>query len=339
MSARCSRRSFDSAGVHSLPPRCSDLRRWLTSRTALAQAINAEDRPNDLIGRLGDDLLARFQGTPAARRVRRLRAADDLLARDHARRRVPDHERRAGSRRRSRARPSRTRTASSPRPRSHHRLGYAVRPSTRWTSYRRSPSLPVTSPIKQTDDELTHRPRKPPGRSTSNVEEHAVEDGLLPRPWTTRSSSPNYSPTAGQREEIRSDEIKALSPNRPLFDRGRPRRQSRTLRPALDLETLKKYGDLTEADVKALVLDDKWRATVSARVIGELNATHSLSSRESRARRTLSRKPFEDRARVRELDERLLLHLADMGVQRMSLGLTPTIIWPVDKVGTVGNPR
>lgn len=34
---------------------------------------------------------------------------------------------------------------------------------------------------------------------------------------------------------------------------------------SLDLATLKQYGKLTEDEVKTLVLDDKWQATVTSR--------------------------------------------------------------------------
>jgi type I restriction enzyme M protein len=39
----------------------------------------------------------------------------------------------------------------------------------------------------------------------------------------------------------------------------------------LDRQALMKYGDLTEDDVRALLLDDKWSATVCDRVIMEVN--------------------------------------------------------------------
>jgi len=49
---------------------------------------------------------------------------------------------------------------------------------------------------------------------------------------------------------------------------------------ALDTATLKKYGELTEADVRSLVLDDKWAGTICNRVAGEVKAlTLALVSR------------------------------------------------------------
>ena len=54
---------------------------WFAAHRSTLAGISPNTRPNDLIATLGDDLLARFKPIAAARRVRRLRAAHDLLAR------------------------------------------------------------------------------------------------------------------------------------------------------------------------------------------------------------------------------------------------------------------
>ncbi|MBX4299101.1 hypothetical protein K4H04_25435, partial [Mycobacterium tuberculosis] len=41
---------------------------------------------------------------------------------------------------------------------------------------------------------------------------------------------------------------------------------------ALDIATVKKYADLTETDVKMLVLNDKWQRTIVRRVTSEADA-------------------------------------------------------------------
>jgi type I restriction enzyme M protein len=47
---------------------------------------------------------------------------------------------------------------------------------------------------------------------------------------------------------------------------------AREAQASLDKDTLNKYGDLTEADIKALVLADKWAASIRERVAGEANS-------------------------------------------------------------------
>ena len=76
-----------------------------------------------------------------------------------------------------------------------------------------------------------------------------------------------------KREGSDPDEIKALAaPDRPLQGRGRRQEGSQGRPSALDLATLKKYGDLTEPEIKQLVLDDKWHADDREPVAGEVNS-------------------------------------------------------------------
>ena len=65
------------------------------------------------------------------------------------------------------------------------------------------------------------------------------------------------------------DESSARQRSLKLFDaEAAGKKAVKDAQAALDLATLKKYGDLTEDDVKTLVLDDKWRATIVRRVVG-----------------------------------------------------------------------
>lgn len=85
---------------------------------------------------------------------------------------------------------------------------------------------------------------------------------------------------------------------------------------ALDLATLKKYGDLTEIDVKALVLDEKWQKTLVRRVAGEADGlTLGLVARiQQLGERYLSTVGDLD-AELSTLESRVMNHLADMGVE------------------------
>jgi type I restriction enzyme M protein len=53
------------------------------------------------------------------------------------------------------------------------------------------------------------------------------------------------------------------------------KKEAKEAQAALDVVTLKKYTDLSEDDVKQLVLDDKWHATVATRIAGEVNSLTS----------------------------------------------------------------
>jgi type I restriction enzyme M protein len=83
----------------------------------------------------------------------------------------------------------------------------------------------------------------------------------------------------------------------------------------LDHDTLAKYGDLTDADVQALVLDDKWAATIGERLAGEVNSLafalvariQQLGERYAETVRALD-------AELERLEAKVANHLADMGV-------------------------
>jgi type I restriction enzyme M protein len=107
------------------------------------------------------------------------------------------------------------------------------------------------------------------------VEERAVEDGLLADAVddgkiTKKLASDRLK--AAKYERSDPDEIKALEHLIRLYNaEAAAKKAVKAARAALDLATLKKYGALTETDAKALVLDDKWLATIASRLAGVVN--------------------------------------------------------------------
>ena len=85
---------------------------------------------------------------------------------------------------------------------------------------------------------------------------------------------------------------------------------------ALEVATLKKYGALSEADVKALVLDDKWEAIVAGRINNVLTSlVFALVTRirvlGERYDETVNSLDSE----LYELNNRVAVHLMEMGVR------------------------
>ena len=79
---------------------------------------------------------------------------------------------------------------------------------------------------------------------------------------------------------------------------------------------LKRYSDLTEGDVKALVIDDKWHATVTARIVSEVNSlTLNLVGRIQQLGERYAKTLGELDAQLAQLNNRIVGHLADMGVE------------------------
>ncbi len=151
------------------------------------------------------------------------------------------------------------------------------------------------------------------------VEEHAVEDGLLADAMDDDKISKAL--VAVRLKAIKTggdpDEINALQHAVKLYDaEAAAKKVVKEARAELDLATLKKYGELTEDDVKSLVLEDKWRATVVGRVGGEVEAlTRDLVARiqelGGRYASTVGTLDFE----LGELDTRVIGHLKKMGIQ------------------------
>ena len=120
------------------------------------------------------------------------------------------------------------------------------------------------------------------------IEEHAVEDGLLEEAAdngkvtkagaTKRLSLARY-------EKADQEEIRALQHVINLFNaESVAKSTAKAVQEELDTATLKQYGKVTEDDIRTLVLDDKWQATVVDRVSAEVDALTLALVRRSTAR-------------------------------------------------------
>jgi type I restriction enzyme M protein len=153
------------------------------------------------------------------------------------------------------------------------------------------------------------------------AEEHAVEDGLL---WEATDDEGKVTAKLAKerlkdakREGAEKDEIDALSYVIKLFEaEATAKKQVKRAQAELDLKTLKQYGKLTKDDVQALVIDDKWGATLSGRINQEVAALGQvliarLRVLADRYESTLG----EIEAQVEELSAKVKAHLAAMGVK------------------------
>ncbi|MGA5170592.1 MULTISPECIES: type I restriction-modification system subunit M [Streptomyces] len=151
------------------------------------------------------------------------------------------------------------------------------------------------------------------------VEEHAVEGGLLADAMDDEKINKALASARlkkARHEGTDADEVTSLSHLIKLYDaEAVAKKAAKEAEAALNLATLKKYGDLTETDVQGLVLDAKWRSTVTARVTSEAEALtlilvhriQQLGDRYTQTAGTLA-------ARVEVLESRITRHLAGMGI-------------------------
>jgi type I restriction enzyme M protein len=132
------------------------------------------------------------------------------------------------------------------------------------------------------------------------VEENSGEEGLL-EDAKTEAGSVTEASVLKRLDEIAEqpaidDEGVALTRCLELIEvEAGAAKDVREAQSALDLEVLSKYGKLTEAEIKTLVVEDKWMASISTAVDAEIQRlTEALA------------------ARLRELEERYAETLQDL---------------------------
>jgi type I restriction enzyme M protein len=169
-------------------------------------------------------------------------------------------------------------------------------------------------------DDLTATADEASRAAEEYVEEHAVEEGLLAQAMDDDKISKALATARlkeAKREGSDPDEVKALQQVVKLYDaEATAKKLVKEAQAKLDFATLEKYGELNEADVKSLVLDAKWQATLVSRVSSEVEAlTLALVARiqelGDRYRETVGEMDDE----LARLDAKVSAHLAAMGVE------------------------
>jgi len=115
--------------------------------------------------------------------------------------------------------------------------------------------------------------------------------------------------------EMETDERNALTKAAGLMDRqAAVKSASKAAREALDAAIAARYADLSEDEIKQLVIDDKWLATMSADLDRELaRVSADLTSRVAILTRRYERPLPELEKLVVAAGERVAAHLQDMG--------------------------
>jgi len=118
----------------------------------------------------------------------------------------------------------------------------------------------------------------------------------------------------GYDEEF-AEERKALEDYAALLDRhANAKGQLKAAQEALEAKVAAKYGELSEADVKRLVVDDKWLAQLSAGVQGEMDrVSQALTARIRQLAERYAAPLPQLTAEVEALSARVEEHLRRMG--------------------------
>ena len=293
---------------------------WYAAHRPSLQAITADTQPNELIGTLADDLLARFRPVPL---LDEYAVYEQLMTYWHEV--IHDdvflvmHE--------GWIEASRPRSTIEDKDRKLSEAPDLVLGSGKKADKYKMDLVPpaLTAARYFADDqasvdELNVMAETAARAIEEHIGDHSGEEGALATAMEDDKISKALATArlkeAKQEDEPDPDEIAALEQLIALYDNEAvAKKTAKEAQTALDTATLKKYGDLTEPDVQMLVLDDKWAATIRRRVMGEVNAlTLDLVTR---IQQLGVRYAMTVGALDTELDQhsaKVASHLSDMGV-------------------------
>jgi type I restriction enzyme M protein len=152
------------------------------------------------------------------------------------------------------------------------------------------------------------------------TEEHAVEDGLLA--GAIDDDKVTKVSTTKRLKEAREkgaepDEIKALQHLNGLYAAEADAKNAvKAAQDEIDKTILKEYGNLTEDDVKSLVLEYKWRASVDRRITDEVDSlTLDLVERIRQLGKRYAETVGTLDVEIEKLELKVASHLSAMGIK------------------------
>ena len=168
-------------------------------------------------------------------------------------------------------------------------------------------------------DELTAAAEDATRAVEEYIEEHGGEDGLLAEAMDDDKITKAFAGARlrdAKKEGSDPDEVKALEHLLKLYDaESTAKKAVKEAQATLDLATLKQYGNLTEDDVKTVVLGDKWHTTVAGRIAREVESlTFDLVARLQELGDRYAETVDALDVALEDLESRVSSHLAAMGV-------------------------
>ena len=292
---------------------------WYLEHRPKLEAFNPDTKPNDLIAALADDLLERFKETPL---LDEYSVYEQLMSYWHSvmhddvfllmnegwlnaampRKTIEDKDRKISE--------SPDLTVGTGRTATKYKMDLIP------------PALIVAryfSEDQKTIDELILKAEEASGQVEEFTEEHCVEDGLLAEAMDdgkiTKSLATSRLKDA-KREATDMEEIAALTHLVSLYDTEAAIKKSvKNALAELDMKVLNQYTKLTEHEVQALVIDDKWHATIMAAISHEITKlTHNLVSRIQELGERYDETATDLEDEVERLSTRVSGHLAEMGI-------------------------
>lgn len=294
---------------------------WFAAHRAALESIDANTKPLDLITRIADDLLVRFQNTPLLDEYdvyERLMSYwhetmhDDVFLvmnegwRDAAkpRKAIDDKDRKISE--------------------TPDLVLGSGRSATKYKMDLIPPELVVKRFFAREQsvvDNLTMLVDEATLRIEEFVEEHATEEGLLADAMDDGKVTKALATARlreAKRERADKNEIDALNTIIDLYnDEASAKKLLKDEQTKLDTATLTKYGELSEAEILGLVLEDKWCGAVATAVSGETHKlTHDLVARIRELGERYAETVGHLEADLDALSSSVSDHLAAMGVRQ-----------------------
>ena len=151
----------------------------------------------------------------------------------------------------------------------------------------------------------------------SYLEENSGDDGLLNEALNDKEKVTKATVTARLKIATDKDEKAALKQAKALFDaEADSKKVVKEAQDALDRLVFQRYGTLTEEEIKTLIVEDKWQATLSAQVQAEVERIiQQLANRVKELEERYAEPLSVITQSVAALSDKVAVHLKAMGLE------------------------
>jgi len=149
------------------------------------------------------------------------------------------------------------------------------------------------------------------------IEQHSGDEGLLTEALTDKDTVTKTSVNARLKEVRDPEEKSVLKQAKKLFENETGLKKAiKEAQAELDLAVFKHYPQLSEREIKKLVVDDKWLASLKKAIEAEIErVTQQLANRVKELEQRYATPLPQLTQQVEELSSRVGEHLKKMGVE------------------------
>ncbi|MBU2712817.1 type I restriction-modification system subunit M [Zooshikella harenae] len=143
------------------------------------------------------------------------------------------------------------------------------------------------------------------------------EEGLLNEALNDKDKVTKATVTARLKGVIDPEEKAVLKQAKKLFDaEAAAKKALKSAQEALDLAVFKQYSQLSETDIKSLIVDDKWMATLKTNIEAEIErVTQQLANRVKELEERYAEPLPAITISVEQLSDKVAGHLKTMGLE------------------------